>query len=153
LCDAVEGEDAVAFGVGSASGGGVDVPGEFECTADQVADGGEHGWRIAGPDLGLVLTEDDITHPVDGVLHGPVPASPGGDLGGGCLLSGQIGDDVDGLAGPLLRSVEAASALYAQDLTGVGEEQAVDGDDLYVALLVAAVATGVVTVDHGDLFP
>lgn len=137
----------------SASGGGVDVPGELECIANQVADGGEHGGRIAGPDLGLVLAEDDITHSVDGALHGPVPASPGGHLGGGCLLSGQVGGGVDGLAGPLLRPVQAASALDAQDLADVREEQAVDGDDLHQALLVAAVAAGVVTVDHGDLFP
>lgn len=33
------------------------------------------------------------------------------------------------------------------------EEQTVDGDDLHVTLLVAAVAVGVVTVNHGDLLP
>ena len=35
----------------------------------------------------------------------------------------------------------------------MGEEQAVDGDDLYEALFVAAVALGVVAVDDGDLLP
>lgn len=54
--------------MGSASGGGVDVPGELECAADQIADGGEHGGGIAGSDLGLVLAEDNITYPVDGVV-------------------------------------------------------------------------------------
>lgn len=39
----------MAFGAASASGGGVDVPGELEGAAGQVTDGGEHGGRIAGP--------------------------------------------------------------------------------------------------------
>jgi hypothetical protein len=82
-----------------------------------------------------------------------VAPGPGDDLGGVGLFGGQVGDGVNDLAGPLLRSVEAASALDAQDLAGVREKQAVDGDDLYQALLVAAVADGVVAVDHGDLFP
>jgi hypothetical protein len=150
---AVEGEDAWAFGVGSASGGGVDVSGELGRAADQVADGGGHGRRVTGPDLGFVFSGDDISHPVGGVSHGPVSASSGGDLGCSCLLGGQVGDGVDGLAGPLLRSVETAAALDAQDLGGVREEQAVDGDDLHESLFVAAVAPVVVVVNHGDLLP
>jgi hypothetical protein len=67
--------------VGSASGGGVDVAGELERAADQVAEGSEYGGRVLGPGLGLVLVEGDITAPVDGIFHGPVSACPGGDLG------------------------------------------------------------------------
>jgi hypothetical protein len=59
---------------------------------------------------------------------------------------------VDGLAGALLRSIETA-ALDAQDLGGVREEQAVDGDDMHESLFVAAVAPVVVAVNHGDLLP
>lgn len=86
----------MAVGVGSAAGGGVGVAGELEHAADQVAEGSEYGGRIVGPDLGLVLVEGDIPAPVDGIFHGPVSACPGGDLG----LGRQVGDGVDGLAGP-----------------------------------------------------
>jgi hypothetical protein len=41
----------LAFGVCSACGGGVDVSGEVECAADQVADGGEDGGGVSGADL------------------------------------------------------------------------------------------------------
>lgn len=143
----------VAFGAGSASGGDVGVAGERERAADKVADGGEHGGCVAGPDLGSVLAEDDITHPVDGVLHRPVSSGPGGNLSSGCLLGGQVGDGVDGLARPLLHPVEAACALDAQDLAGMREQEPVDGDDLNQSLLVAAVAARVVTLDRGDLLP
>ena len=70
---AVEGEDAWAFGVGSTSGGGVDVSGELGRAADQVAEGGGRGRRVTGPDLGFVFSRDDTSHPVGGVSHGPGP--------------------------------------------------------------------------------
>lgn len=97
------------FGAGSASGGGVDVSGESELAADQVADGA----RIADPGPGFVLAEDDMAHPVDGVLHRPVPAGPRSDLARVGLFGRQAGDGADGLAGPLLRPVQAVSALNA----------------------------------------
>lgn len=116
------------------------MAGELERAADQVAEGSEYGGCVVGPDLGLVLVEGDISTPVDGVFHGPVPASPGRDLGCVRFLGGQVGDGVDGLAGPFFRSVETATALDPQDLGRVREEQALDGDDLREPLFVTAVA-------------
>lgn len=55
--------------MGSASGGGVDVSGELERAANQVADSGEYGGRVVGSDLGFVFSEDDISYPVGGVFH------------------------------------------------------------------------------------
>ena len=83
--------------------------------------------------------------------RGPVPASPGGGLGGTCVLGGYVGDGVEGLAGSLLRSLETAAALDAREWGGVREDQAVDGDDLHETSFVAAVAPVVVAVSHGDL--
>lgn len=69
------------------------------------------------------------------------------------FFGGQVGDGVDGLAGPLLRAVETATALDPQDLGRVRKEQARDGDDLDDPLLVAAVPSRVVAVDHGNVLP
>jgi hypothetical protein len=37
---------------------------------------------------------------VDGVFHGPVPVGQGGDFGRVGLFGRQVGDGIDGLAGP-----------------------------------------------------
>lgn len=57
----------MAFGVGSASACGVDVFGEFERAADQVADCGKHGGCIAGSDLGIVESAQARWRAITGV--------------------------------------------------------------------------------------
>jgi hypothetical protein len=57
------------------------------------------------------------------------------------LMGGEIGDRVDGLRAPLLRPEAPMLTADAHDLTRVREEQPLDGDDLHLPLLLAAMST------------
>ena len=62
-----------------------------------------HGlWSMAGADLIVVLSKGHIAYQVQAVLDGPVLADRVGELGGGDVVVGQVGDRVHGFAaGPL----------------------------------------------------
>jgi hypothetical protein len=63
-----------------------------------------------------------------------------GELGGGGLVGGQVGDCVDGLDRDLSGSAVYAAAFDLDGLAGAGEQQAGDGAGLDPADLAAAVA-------------
>lgn len=99
----------------------------------------------AGADLGQVLGEGDIADPVQAVLDLPVPADPGGELGGAGLVGGQVGDGVDGLGAPaaVFAGPGRDRAGAAGELDGLGGVRELDpgrdGDDLECADLAAPV--------------
>ena len=139
-------------GAGASGGGDVGPAGELEGGTDQVAQDSQDGGGVVAANLAGVLAEGDIAAPVHGVFHGPVAAGTGGDLGRSGLLSGQVGDRVDGLGAPAFLPGRTPLALGAQDLGGVGEQQVVDGDDLDEPAFASAVASGVLAVDDGESF-
>lgn len=124
---------------------------EAEDAANEVAQGGHERGGVVAADLAGVLGEGDVFGPVDGVLDDPVAACPGSDLGSSGLLSFKIGDGVDSLSGPLLRTDPAPLTAGADDLADVREVQAVDGDDLGFADLLAPVGAVAGAVEDGHL--
>ena len=55
----------------------------------EVAQGGHDLGAVAGAQLVAVLARDDVAHPVEPVLYGPVASGPGGDLLGLGLVHGK----------------------------------------------------------------
>jgi len=108
---------------------------------------------VTGAQLVCVLCEGDVADPVHAVLDRPVPAGPSGQLAGGGLLPGQVGDGVDGPGRPPPRAQGTMAPGDPQHLAGVREQQVVDGDGPQLAVLLTAVAGVVAAVHHRDLVP
>ena len=125
----------------------------------EVAQGGHDLRSGAFPDLGQVLAEGHVPHPVQSILDLPVPADPGGEFVGPGLVRGQVGDGVDGLGVPAARAAgpggdRAGAADDLDGLAGVRERDARrDGDDLEDADFLAAVAGLGAAVGVTDLPP
>src|SRR6266705_916517 len=98
-------------------GGDADVPGQAQDADDQVPERGHDVGSGAGAGGGGVLTEGDVTDPVELVLDLPVAANPLGELVRAGLGRGQAGDRIACL-GPPLTAAGAAGA--AGDLDGLG---------------------------------
>lgn len=111
------------------------------------ADRGDHGASEdregcggpAGPAGGGVLTEGDVADVVLAVLDVPVLAGERREQRGPCLLEGEAGDPVGGLAGRR-PAFHPAPAVDADRLGRVREVEVGDGGGLDAAGLVAAVA-------------
>lgn len=109
-------------------------------------------WGACPVRTGVVFGEGDVMS-VQG-LDLPVPTDPGGELGGACLVWGQVGDGVDGLGAPAPATGRWAGA--AGDLDGLGCVRegdsvvvGVDGDHLDGADLASAVtALGAAVADR-----
>ena len=84
-----------AAGCGNVVGAGLSVQADRE-----VSQHGHDGRSVTGPDLGEVFGEGDVADPVQPVLDAPVCAERVGELGGGGLGQGQVGDCVDRLGAP-----------------------------------------------------
>ena len=129
----------LAAGVMAQGGDDAGSAGEPQDGDGQVAQGGHDLWPAGGADLGAVLIEVQVAHPVEPVLDAPVAADDGGELGRAGLGHGQRGDGVAGFAGPLAFDFAAAGDL--DGLGGAGEGQAPGyRGDLEGAPLGAAVA-------------
>lgn len=63
--------------------------------------GSHHARAVCGAYLGGVFAEGDVADPVQAVLDVSVAADQGGEFGSGGLLSGQAGDRVGDLGGPV----------------------------------------------------
>ena len=79
----------------------------------EVADDGHLGWTVSGSRSCGVLAEDDVEHPVQGVLDGPVASHGAGELGRAHPARG----DVEA-------SLDAGCALFVDARLDAGE----DGD-------------------------
>lgn len=77
-------------------------------------------WCGSGVDGGGVLGEGDIPDVVRGVLHSPVPANRGGQVGRAGLVGVEAGDGVDTLTG-LACAGPLAAAVDADGQAGVGK--------------------------------
>jgi hypothetical protein len=95
------------------------VHGEAEQADRGVAQGGHDLWSVAGAELVTILVEHHVTHPVKGVLDGPVALDPGGDRGrwGGDHV--QRADHVDYL--DCLAALDGSGSAELDDLRGAGE--------------------------------
>jgi hypothetical protein len=92
---------------------------------------GDHDlWGGAGADLGQVLSEGHIPHPVQPVLDLPQAADPGGQLIGSGFVRIQVDDRVDdlGAPSPLLPGARGGAGA-ASDLDGLAGARHV-GDPL-----------------------
>jgi hypothetical protein len=120
----------------SGRGGDVGGAGEGVQTDHQVAQRGHDLGAVAGADLGEILGERYVTHPVQAVLDLPVPADPGGQLLGTGLVWSKVGDRVDGLGAPaaLPAGVGAERSGLTGDLHGLAgvreRDPGGDGDHL-----------------------
>jgi hypothetical protein len=103
-------------------GGLGDVVGSegFQRADGEVAEGRHGPWCGPGVDGGGVLGEGDIPDVVRGVLHAPVPANRGGQIGGTGLVGVEICDGVDTLTG-LTPAGLLAAAVDADGQAGVGK--------------------------------
>ncbi len=142
----------MAFGVSSASSGDVDVPGEFERAADQVANGDEHGGvlRALTWDLFSLKPTSRAKWAVFSTVQCPLAHA---------AISAAMACSARRSVTTYTVSLDHFFPTYRRRLRwsagphGRAERAAVDGDDLDGTLLVAAVAAGVIAVDHGDLLP
>ena len=100
-------------GGGAASRGSVE---ESDETDGEVSQGDHDLWCVAGAQLVAVLTRDDVSNPVEAVLHGPVPSGPGGDRFGRGVGHGRGADQVD-----RLRAAFAFDSAGAADPDHLGE--------------------------------
>jgi len=71
----------------------------------EVAQRGHDPGPCPGPDLGGVLAERDVAHPVDLVLDAPVPAHVRHELFGSCFARGHRGDPDLGDVRVLIKNV------------------------------------------------
>lgn len=81
----------------------------------------------AGPlpgGLGTGLQQSDVADPVEAVLDAPVTAQGVGQVGGGGLLCGQVGDRIDGLGPPSPGVCSPAAPADLQCQPGFGEGDA-----------------------------
>jgi hypothetical protein len=118
----------------------------------EVAQTGHGAWCSAGADLGGVLGEGDIAE-VMHRLDGPVPPDEIGQPGGAGLGEAEAGDRVDGYRPPSLGPEGPGLAGDLEDLSGVGEAEVADGDDLEGAMLDAAVAAVAGGIRYRDQVP
>src|SRR3954447_13096387 len=105
-------------GVAAECGGDVRGACQAQDADDEVAEGGHDLWSCTGADLGVVLGEGHVPHPVQAVLDLPVAAEPPGELGGSGLVRAQVGDRVDGLGVPPAASGCRAGAAAELDRLG-----------------------------------
>ena len=89
----------------------------------QVPEGGHHLGPSPAADLGAVLIERDIPHPVEAILNGPVGADERQEVGRGGLGRREARDAVDGLAAVRPRRELLHLALETEDLPDMGERQ------------------------------
>ena len=90
----------------------------------EVAQGGHDLGSVAGAQLVAVLARDDVAHPVEAVLHGPVAPGPGGDGLGPGVGHGKGADQVGHLGGPppaAAALVDGSGAADPHYLGGAGE--------------------------------
>jgi len=136
-----------------ACGGDTGVPGRFQDSDGQVAQGGHGLGSAAGADRGGVFAVADVAEVVQcpGL---PVAADPGGELGGGGLVGVQAGDGVNGDGPPPAAVQRPDLAGQADGLGGVREaEPGGDGRGLEGAVLLAAVAPAVLAGRDRDAPP
>ena len=74
-----------------------------------------------------VLVEDDVAHPVEPVLYGPMASGPGGDGLGLGLVHGKGADQVDHL--DVLPPLDGSGAADPDHLGGAGEVDPLGGLD------------------------
>lgn len=144
--------------VADRSGGLGDVVGSegFQHADGEVAEGRHGPWCGPGVDGGGVLGEGDVPDVVRGVLHSPVPANRGGQVGRAGLVGVEAGDGVDTLTGLALAGLLTA-AVDADGQAGVGKgdpaEFVRDSAGLDRAGLAPAVPGGGGGVLDGDVPP
>jgi hypothetical protein len=120
-------------------GGEVDRSCAVKRADGEVAQGGHDVGAAAGADLGGVLGEGHIPHPVQPGLDPPVPAQQISQPGGAGLGVGQAGDRVDDRGPPPPAAKVADLPGDLEDLAGVREAEPADGDGLEGADLHPAV--------------
>lgn len=124
---------------------------EADC---EVAERGHDLCAVAGSDLGVVLGEGHVADPVWPVFYGPVPADRVGELGGGGVVVGKVGNCVHGLPADLGAGKRPAGAGDLDRQRGVGEDvPGRDGSKLDGPGLDSAVALVGGGVSGGDLPP
>jgi len=102
-------------------GGDVRCPGQAEQADREVAEAGHRLGAGSFADLGPVLVESDVAHPVDLVLDAPVPAVESQEAFRGSPVRGKAGDSEDCLVAELA-AIEALDDTFdAEDLAGMGE--------------------------------
>jgi hypothetical protein len=69
------------------------MTGQFQDAGGQVAECGHGAGCVAGPDVGGVFSEGDVSEVVEH-FDAPVAADPAGDFGGGGLVGGEARDGV-----------------------------------------------------------
>src|SRR4029450_4078672 len=145
MSDFIEGDPEGGEGSGGVAGvvpqgsGEVDWPGAAQRADGQVAQAGHDLGAGAGAQLGGVLGEGGVAQVVPAVLDRPVPAEVVGEAGRAGLGEGEAGNRIDRYGPPPPGPKLAGSAGDLEDLGGVREPKAVDGDGLEGAQLEAAV--------------
>ena len=88
--DQVDGSSgASCHGPGGGGDGGCGAVGQADEADGEVAQGGHDLGSVGGAQLVAVLARDDVAHPVEPVLHGPMASGPGGDGLGPGLVHGK----------------------------------------------------------------
>jgi len=87
----------------------------------EVAQRRHHLRARAAPDLGAVLVEGDVPHPVEPVLDGPMGADEREEARRRGLGRREARDPVDGLGARGARREDRRGAAQAEDLSDVGE--------------------------------
>jgi hypothetical protein len=108
---------------GTGADGGCDVggSGEAEQADREVAEAGHRLCGGALADLGTVLVECDVAHPVNFVLDAPVAAVQCQEAGRGSLVWRQAGDANDGLVAEWTAIQVLDDSFDAEDLASMGE--------------------------------
>jgi hypothetical protein len=89
----------------------------------EVAKRGEHLSTVALAHLGSVLIEGDVTHPVEGVLDGPVASGEFEELSRGSFLGASRGNAADHFVMGLGRGALVTDPFDLEDLGAVGETE------------------------------
>ncbi len=138
----------------AAGGRDAGVPGHFEDSDGEVAQGRHDLGSVAGAGLGGVFAVGDIADVVQR-LDLPVTAYPSGELGVGGLGGGQAGNGVDGEGPPFLLAVQGPDpAGDANGLGGVREgKPGRDGGGFEGAVFFAAVTPVALLAADQDVAP